>query len=102
MPRGLNYAIDRDELNEVLVAGLDEPSCSILPKEHWATVPSTIDFYKHDPKARSLLKEAGLSGGIGLPSYGRTDQVAMPRRELLIAQFTKSDRQADPDPARNR
>jgi len=89
--KALNYAIDRDELNKVLVAGLGESSCSILPKEHWATDPDTIDFYKHDPeKARSLLKEAGFGDGIELPGYGWPDQVAMQRQELLIAQFARS------------
>ena len=89
--QALNYAIDRDELNKVLVAGLGEPSAAILPKEHWATDPSTIDFYKHDPeKARALLKEAGFGNGIELPGYGWPDQVAMQRQELLMAQFAKS------------
>lgn len=89
--QALNYAIDRDELNNVLAAGLGEPSCTILPKEHWATDPSTIRYYKHDPdKARALLKEAGFPNGIALPTYGWADQVAMQRQELLIAQLAKS------------
>ena len=59
--QALNYAIDRNELNKVLVAGLGEPSCTILPKEHWAVDPSTIDYYKHDPdKAKALLEGGGL------------------------------------------
>jgi peptide/nickel transport system permease protein/peptide/nickel transport system substrate-binding protein/glutathione transport system substrate-binding protein len=75
----------------VLAAGLGEPSCAILPNEHWATDPSTIHYYKFDPdKARSLLKEAGHAGGIEIPTYGWADQVAMQRQELLIAQFAKS------------
>jgi ABC-type transport system substrate-binding protein len=89
--QALNYAIDREELNKVLNAGLGEPTCAILPKEHWATDPSTIDYYKHDPdKARALLKEAGHDGGIELPAYGWPDQVAMQRQELIIAQLAKS------------
>ncbi len=89
--QALNWAIDREELNNVLVAGLGEPSCTILPKEHWATDPSTIHYYKHDPdKAQALLKEAGFGGGIDLRSYGWPDQVAMQRQELIISQLAKS------------
>jgi ABC-type transport system substrate-binding protein len=89
--QALNYGIDRDELNKVLNAGLGEPTCAILPKEHWACDPSTIDYYKHDPdKARSLLKAAGHADGIELPAYGWPDQVAMQRQELIIAQLAKS------------
>jgi len=89
--QALNYGIDRNELNTVLNAGLGEPTCAILPKEHWATDPGTIDYYKHDPdKARALLKAAGHADGIELPAYGWPDQVAMQRQELLIAQLAKS------------
>jgi peptide/nickel transport system substrate-binding protein/glutathione transport system substrate-binding protein len=89
--QALNYGIDRQELNKVLNAGLGEPTCAILPKEHWAVDPSTIDYYRHDPdKARALLKAAGHDGGIELPTFGWADQVAMQRQELLMAQLTKS------------
>ncbi len=89
--QALNYAIDRDELNKVLNAGLGEPTCCILPKQHWATDPSTIHYYSHDPdKARALLKEAGFANGIELPTYGWPDQVAMQRQELIISQLAKS------------
>jgi ABC-type transport system substrate-binding protein len=89
--QALNYGIDRPELNKVLNAGLGEPSCAILPKEHWACDPGTIDYYKHDPdKARALLKAAGHADGIDLPAFGWPDQVAMQRQELLIAQLAKS------------
>ncbi len=89
--QALNYAIDRDEINKVLNAGLGEPTCCILPKEHWATDPGTFNYYKHDPdKARALLKEAGHDGGIDLPCFGWADQVAMQRQELLISQLAKS------------
>ncbi len=89
--QALNYALDRDELNKVLNAGLGEPSSSILPKEHWATDLSTFNYYSHDPdKARALLKQAGFANGIELPTFGWADQVAMQRQELLISQFAKS------------
>jgi peptide/nickel transport system substrate-binding protein/glutathione transport system substrate-binding protein len=58
--QALNYGIDRDELNKVLNAGLGEPTCTILPKEHWACDPGTAN------------------------------QVAMQRQELIISQLAKS------------
>ncbi|HEX4114042.1 MAG TPA: ABC transporter substrate-binding protein, partial [Stellaceae bacterium] len=88
--QALNYGIDREELNKVLNAGLGEPTCAILPKEHWACDPATVDYYKHDPdKARALLKVTGHDG-IELPTFGWADQVAMQRQELLMAQLAKS------------
>jgi len=89
--QALNYALDRDELNKVLNAGLGEPSSCILPKEHWATDPGTFSYYGHDPdKARALLKAAGFAGGIELPTFGWADQVAMQRQELLMSQLARS------------
>jgi peptide/nickel transport system substrate-binding protein/glutathione transport system substrate-binding protein len=88
--QALNYGINREEINRVVNYGLGEPSCAILPKEHWACDPSTIDYYKYDPdKARSLLKEAGYPNGIALPSFGWADQTAMQRQELIIAELAK-------------
>src|SRR6185312_5536897 len=63
----LNYArppLDdvriRHELNKVIAAGLGQPSCAVLPTQHWACDPSTVHYYKYDvDKAKALLKEAG-------------------------------------------
>ena len=100
--QALNYAIDRDEINKVLNAGLGEPTCCILPKEHWATDPGTFNYYKHDPdKARALLKEAGHDGGIDLPCFGWADQVAMqsPRIADLPTRQERHPPQVDADHA---
>ncbi len=89
--RALNYAIDRDELNNVIAAGLGQSSCAVLPKEHWACDPSTIHYYPHDPeKARALLKEAGHPDGIDIESWGWPDQISMQRQELIISQLAKA------------
>jgi peptide/nickel transport system substrate-binding protein/glutathione transport system substrate-binding protein len=89
--QALNYAIDRDELNRVLVDGLGEPSSAILPKESWACDPSTANYYKHDPdRAKKLLAEAGHSGGIEIPTWGWPDQSSMQRQELMLSQVAKS------------
>jgi ABC-type transport system substrate-binding protein len=88
--QAMNYAIDRKVINDVLLHGLGEPSSAVLPKEHWACDPSTIDYYNYDPdKALSLIKAAGFPNGIEIESWGWPDQAAMQRQELLIAQMAK-------------
>jgi ABC-type transport system substrate-binding protein len=89
--RALNYAIDREELNQVVASGLGQPSCAVLPKEHWACDPSTVHYYTHDPaKARALLKEAGHPNGIDIEAWGWPDQISMQRQELILSQLAKS------------
>ena len=89
--QALNWAVDREELNKVIAGGLGQPSSAVLPKEHWACDPSTVDYYKHDPdKAKALLKEAGHPDGIEIESWGWPDQISMQRQELIISQLAKS------------
>jgi ABC-type transport system substrate-binding protein len=89
--QALNYAIDRDELNKVIASGLGEPSCAILPKEHWACDPTTAGYYKHDPdKAKALLKDAGHPDGIEIESWGWPDQMSMQRQELIMSQLAQA------------
>ena len=89
--QALNWAIDREELNKVIASGLGQPSSAVLPKEHWACDPSTVDYYKFDPeKAKALLKEAGHPDGIEIESWGWPDQISMQRQELIVSQLAKS------------
>ncbi len=88
--QAMNYAIDRKVINDVLLHGLGEPTSAVLPKEHWACDPTTINYYGHDPdKARALVTAAGFPDGIEIESFGWPDQAAMQRQELLIAQMAK-------------
>jgi ABC-type transport system substrate-binding protein len=89
--QALNYAIDRDEINKVITLGLGQPSSTILPKEHWAYDPSTANYYTHDvAKAKALLAEAGYSKGLDIEAFGWSDQTAMQRQELIMAQLGKA------------
>ena len=89
--QALNYAIDRDELNKVIAAGLGQPTCAVLPTEHWACDPSTVHYYKYDvDKAKALLKEAGHPDGIEIESWGWPDQISMQRQELIVSQLAKA------------
>jgi peptide/nickel transport system substrate-binding protein/glutathione transport system substrate-binding protein len=89
--QAMNYALDRDEINRVLLGGLGQPSSAVLPKEHWASDPATANYYKHDiAKAKQLLAEAGHPNGIEIESWGWSDQLAMQRQELIIGQLAKA------------
>jgi ABC-type transport system substrate-binding protein len=89
--QALNYAINREEINKVIALGLGEPSCAILPRQHWACDPSTINYYGHDPdKARRLLADAGYADGLELEAFGWPDQTAMKRQELIVSQLAKA------------
>ena len=89
--QALNFAIDREQLNQVIASGLGQPTSAVLPKEHWACDPSTIHYYRYDPaKARQLLQEAGHPNGIAIEAWGWPDQISMQRQELILSQLAKS------------
>jgi len=57
--RALNYAVDRNTLNERFFAGLTVVASSILPP-HLLGHDTNLRPYRHDPdKAKALLREAG-------------------------------------------
>jgi len=88
--QAMNYALDRDEINRVVVGGIGQPASAILPKEHWACDPETQNYYKRDlAKAKALLTEAGFPNGIEIETYGWSDQIAMQRQELIISQLAQ-------------
>lgn len=89
--QALNYAIDRDEMVNVLASGHGEAGCGVIPRENWGCDPATFRYYDHDPdKAKRLLAEAGHPDGIDLEAFGWPDQVSLRRSEMLTAQFAKS------------
>ena len=89
--QALNYAIDRDALNQAIALGLDVPTSAILPKEHWACDPASAQYYRHDPAmARKLLAEAGFPEGIDIPMLGWSDQISMQRQEVIVSQLARS------------
>jgi len=98
--QALNYAINRDELNQVVFNGMAEASSAILPRAHWACDAETADYYKHDPeRARALLAEAGYPDGITLDGFGWPDQTAMRRQEVIMAQWEKAGIRVNLTPA---
>ncbi|HVV92400.1 MAG TPA: ABC transporter substrate-binding protein [Hyphomicrobiales bacterium] len=88
--QAMNYALDRDAYNKLVLAGLGEPSSTIVPKEFWACDPATADYYRHDPdKAKKLLADAGHAGGIEIPAWGWSDQSAIQRQEIVTSQLAE-------------
>lgn len=62
----INYAIDRDESNQALVAGLGAPATGPLTSVSWAHDPE-VPGYEYDPeRAKSLLAQAGFPNGLEL------------------------------------
>jgi peptide/nickel transport system substrate-binding protein len=62
--QALQYAVDRDEINEGALAGTGEPSLSPVPPNHPYFDKAAVKGFKHDPKkAKALLKEAGVAEG---------------------------------------
>jgi ABC-type transport system substrate-binding protein len=89
--QALNYAIDRDALNQAVAAGLDVSTSAVLPQEHWACDPATAQYYRHDPDmARKLLADAGFAAGIDVPMLGWSDQISMQRQEVIVTQLARS------------
>jgi ABC-type transport system substrate-binding protein len=89
--QALNYAIDRDALNQAIALGLDVPTSAIIPAEHWACDPATAQHYRYDPgKARALLAEAGFPQGIEIPMLGWSDQISMQRQEVIVTHLARS------------
>jgi peptide/nickel transport system substrate-binding protein/glutathione transport system substrate-binding protein len=89
--QALAWGIDREAMNKAIALGLDTPGNGVLPKEHWACDPATFNMYGYDPdKARKLLAEAGYPDGIDVPMIGWSDQTAMQRQEVAMAQLAKA------------
>ena len=62
MRQALNYATDRDALNNVIFAGEGAPMWGLFQEGSPFYVPELVDSYAYNPeKAKELLAEAGAS-----------------------------------------
>ncbi|MCC2614120.1 ABC transporter substrate-binding protein [Neorhizobium petrolearium] len=88
--QAMNYAINREELNKVLMLGLGQPTSTMFPKDFWAVDAGTANFYQHDPeKARKLLAEAGYPNGLEVETWSWPDQTSIQRLELVGNQLSQ-------------
>jgi len=89
--QAMNWALNREDLNRVLMSGLGQAHCSMFPSGFWANDPETEHYYTHDlDKAKALLAEAGHPNGIEIDSWGWPDQASMQRQELLSSQLAEA------------
>jgi peptide/nickel transport system substrate-binding protein len=62
--QAMRYAINAEEINEIVQRGKGEVATQALPKDSPGYDPSIADAYPHDPeKAKALLAEAGYPDG---------------------------------------
>ena len=86
--QAINYAIDRNVLNQVTQLNIAEVATTSLPKEHWAHAAALDVAYPFDrAKARQLLAEAGHPDGLTLKLLSWSDQNAQQRQEVLAEQL---------------
>jgi peptide/nickel transport system substrate-binding protein len=63
--QAMEYAVDRDGVNQSVFQGLNKPAWSPLMRPTFAYDPSTESVYSFDPdKARSILDAAGWTPGV--------------------------------------
>lgn len=88
--QAINYAIDRDAYVKGAMSGFGEPARMNLPEQHWAYAKSVAGLYPYDPdKAKKLLAEAGVAGGLDLTFGGYTDQDSVRRAEIVMDHLGK-------------
>ena len=58
--QAINYAVDRDQLNQLVYGGTSQPMWAHVTKQNALFNPKLDNYYKRDvKKAKKLLKEAG-------------------------------------------
>lgn len=84
--KAINYAINREELNQQLAFGLGKPAVESLSGDSWVADPS-LPFYSFDAKkAQEFLAQAGYPNGIEL----KMATYAPAQAEALQAQLAKA------------
>ena len=63
VPQALNYAVDRDQINQLVYQGKSQPMWAHWTKQNALFNPKLDNYYKRNvKKAKKLLKEAGAEG----------------------------------------
>jgi peptide/nickel transport system substrate-binding protein len=84
--QAMNYALDRDTINQGLAGGLGEPAWSIVPKGNAVFAPALDKYYAYNPKkAKALLKAAGYANGVDV------SVIATPGIPAQLAQIAQQD-----------
>ncbi|WP_172294578.1 ABC transporter substrate-binding protein [Pseudoruegeria sp. HB172150] len=89
--QAMNWALNREDINRVIMLELGQGHCSMFPSGFWANDPETENYYTHDiDRAKALLAEAGHSNGIEIETWAWPDQAAQQRQEVVSAQLAEA------------
>lgn len=84
--KALNYATDRERINELYTGGKSEPAVGLVPSGNRLYAEDLAKAYPYDvQKAKDLLAEAGYPGGLNLKAV--TLQNEAKHLEILQAQW---------------
>ncbi len=87
--QAMNYAINRELLNELVLNNRQTPASGILPPGMFGYNPD-LKGYNYDPaKARELLKEAGYPNGLEITLQYNTSTFNARIAEALQAQYAQ-------------
>lgn len=88
--QAINFALDRDAFVKVTMNGTGEAARMNLPSTHWAYDKNVAGLYPYDvDRAKKLMAEAGLAGGVDITIGGYTDQDSVRRGEIVMEQLGK-------------
>lgn len=88
--QAMNYAVDREALNKLVLNSRQFPAKGVLPPGMFG-YNTKLKGYKYDPaKAKELLKKAGYPNGIEITFQYNTDNRHRRIAEALQAMYAKS------------
>lgn len=67
--QALNYAVDKQNLNKYLFAGLADPMKAPMAAVEWGASTSLTPYNQDIAKAKQLLKDAGYGSGLNLTMW---------------------------------
>jgi peptide/nickel transport system substrate-binding protein len=86
--QALNYAIDKDALNQGVLQGLGEPMHAMFPEGDALFPEALADSYAYDPdRARELLAEAGVEEGTEVGVITIAGSPAVERFAEIVQQY---------------
>jgi peptide/nickel transport system substrate-binding protein len=98
--QALNFALDRDAMNQLLFGGRSEPMWGFWRTDHPFHNPDMTEYYAYDPdKARELLAEAGYPDGFDMSMF--VLPVSQRAGEIVQQQWAQIGVDVDVAPATN-
>ena len=93
--QALNYAVDRNEVNDLIYQGKSEPMWATWTQSNALFNPKLKNYYKYNPtKAKQLIKESGV-GKVSFDFYAGPLPENQRMAEILKEQWAKVGIQAN-------